>query len=108
MALGRSISHLLAALFNNRAEFHRRWKQSAAMRLAPGGLEGRWEGEWISEANGHRGALKCLLTRKPEGDYEAMFHAVYAKVLTVCYTIPLRGKFDGSKLLLKGKSDLGK
>jgi hypothetical protein len=95
----RSISHILAALFTNRNAFHRQWKN-------PGPAE-RWDGDWLSEANGHHGALKCLLTQKPDGNYQAFFHAVYAKFLTVCYSVELHGEREGEKLNLVGEADLG-
>ncbi len=102
----RNVSHVLAALFNNRAEFHRRWE--AAPARPANGLEGRWRGEWISQANGHHGALKCLLTKTASGEYEAMFHAVYAGFLAVAYPVALHGQPSGGKLKLAGKADLGK
>jgi hypothetical protein len=95
----RSISHILATLFTNRGAFHRQWKNPEAAE--------RWEGDWLSEANGHHGALKCLLTRKPDGDYQAFFHAVYARFLTVCYRVELHGERIGDKLKLEGETDLG-
>jgi hypothetical protein len=106
VGLFRNVSHLLAALFNNRADFQRRWHEAAGAP-AGAGLEGRWEGEWVSEENGHRGALKCLLTKAGPGGYQAMFYAVYARFLSVAYTVPLHGETSGGKLQLKGEADLG-
>jgi hypothetical protein len=99
----RNVSHMLAALVNNRADFQRRWNEPKTYH----GLEGRWQGEWASNANGHRGALKCLLTKTEAGEYEAMFHAVYARFLRVCYSVPLHGRQTGEKLELEGQADLG-
>lgn len=98
MGLFRNISHVLAALFNNRADFQRRWSA---------GKEERWQGEWKSEANGHHGSLKCLLTRSGD-EYRTMFYAVYAGFLSVAYTVPLHGETADGKLKLEGKADLGK
>jgi len=70
-------------------------------------LEGRWQGEWISDANGHRGALKCLLTKTESGEYQATFYAVYARFLSVAYSVPLHGRQIGGKLKLEGQPDLG-
>jgi hypothetical protein len=103
----RNISHFLAAVFNNRAEFHRRWREQAARPGAGSGLDGRWHGQWVSEANGHHGALKCLLTKRESGEYQAMFHACYARVLSVAYSVTLRGRPAGEKLKLEGEADLG-
>lgn len=107
MNLLRNISHVLAALFNNRADFQRRWQELAAQPKIGSGLEGRWHGEWVSAANGHRGALKCLLTKTEAGEYEAMFHATYARFLRVCYSVPLHGRQIEGKLKLEGEADLG-
>jgi len=104
VGLLRNISHLLAALFNDRAAFQRRWDHPPPDR----GLEGRWQGEWISEANGHRGALKCLLTKTAPEKYEAAFHAVYAGFLRVAYVVELHGRQSGAALQLEGEADLGR
>jgi hypothetical protein len=103
----RNVSHVLAALFNNRADFQRRWNEMAARSTTNSGWEGRWQGEWFSEANGHRGGLKCLLTIKESGECQATFHAVYARFLRVCYSVPLHGRQIGGKLKLEGQADLG-
>ena len=105
--MARKISHFLAALVNNASDFKHRWSQQTPPPAAANGLQGRWEGEWISEANGHRGALRCLLVRGEAGDYKATFHAVYATILRVCYTVPLHGKWSGGKLELEGEADIG-
>jgi hypothetical protein len=104
----RGVSHVLAALFNNRAQFNRRWREQTAQAGARNGLEGLWQGEWISQANGHHGALKCILMKTKSDDYEAMFHAVYARFLSVAYTVPLCGQSIDGKLKLEGETDLGK
>jgi HEAT repeat protein len=103
----RTISHFLAALVNNASDFKRRWNEDAPLPSAANGLQGRWQGEWISEVNGHRGALRCMLARGEAGDYKAAFHAVYARILRVCYTVPLHGQWSEGKLKLEGGADLG-
>jgi hypothetical protein len=103
----RTISHFLAALVNNASDFKRRWNQDAPPPTAANDLQGRWQGEWISEVNGHRGALRCVLTRGDDGNYKAAFHAVYARILRVCYTVPLHGQWIDGKLKLEGDADLG-
>lgn len=107
MGILRNVSHVLAALFNNRADFQRRWNEAAAHPKTNSGWEGRWQGEWVSEANGHRGALKCLLTKTESGEYQATFHAVYARFLRVCYSVPLHARQIGGRLKLEGQADLG-
>lgn len=105
--MARKISHTLAALVNNASDFKRHWNQETPAPSAANGLQGRWEGEWISEANGHRGALRCLLRRGQAGDYQAAFHAIYATILRVAYTVPLHGQWSEGKLKLEGEADIG-
>jgi HEAT repeat protein len=103
----RKISHFLAALVNNASDFKRRWNQPAPLPSTANGLQGRWQGEWMSEANGHDGALRGVLTRGDSGDYKASFHAVYGGFLRVCYSVPLSGTWSDGKLKLEGEADLG-
>lgn len=107
MGMARKISHLLAALVNNASDFKHRWSRQTPAPSTANGLQGRWQGEWISEENGHRGALRCLLVRSPSGEYEAAFHAVYATILRVAYKVPLHGQWSAGKLKLAGDADLG-
>jgi hypothetical protein len=104
----RSISHVLAAFFSNAPDFKRRWSQDDSHPSADNGLPRRWEGQWISDANGHHGALRCLLTQNSPTDYAATFHAVYAGVLRVCYSVPLGGQSNGETVKLEGDADLGR
>jgi hypothetical protein len=108
MDLARSISNVLAAFVSNARDFKQRWNQPAPPPSAANGLQGRWEGEWTSEANGHRGALRCVLSTSTSGEYEATFHAVYCHALRVCYSVPLHGQLNGGKLSLDGETDLGR
>lgn len=62
----------------------------------------------MSEQNGHRGQLRCVLTRSDNGLYRACFHATYAKILRVCYCVSLAGGEQGGRFRLAGESDLGK
>jgi hypothetical protein len=103
----RSISHILAAVFSNASEFNRHWRMDDFHAGADNGLPRRWEGQWISETNGHHGALRCVLTKNSAADYDATFYAVYAGMLRVCYTVPLHGQTTGETLGLEGDADLG-
>jgi hypothetical protein len=103
----RGFSHLLEAVFNNRSQFERAWHayQSAAN---PGQtIQGRWQGEWVSEANGHRGELKCLLSRIGADQLEAVFLARFGGFLRVGYGVRLSATANGEGFRLKGESDLG-
>ncbi len=106
--LFRSLSHLLAALFNNRLRFERQWQEYQPSAMSANSIEGRWEGEWISEVNGHHGGLRCILSRTGAGDYHADFHATYSKVLRVCYSVDLSVREANGRFLLKGEANLGR
>src|SRR5262249_10893638 len=103
----RSVSHLLAAVFNDRSEFERCWKTYRVPTSGADPFEGQWVGEWQSEANGHRGELRCLLTHTEPEVWQARFHATYARVLRVCYSVLLKASGAGETLRLKGEADLG-
>src|SRR5258707_317352 len=64
----RLLSHMLAAVFNSRAAFHREW-QRGANQAASDLVTGRWTGEWVSEKSGHRGKLRCVMTEHRHNYY---------------------------------------
>ncbi len=99
----RSLSHTLAALTANGGAFRAAWER-AALDSAAGA---RWQGEWRSQVNGHHGALRCVLRQVAAAEFEANFHARYARFLRVCYTTRLRATPFGDGWRLEGESDLG-
>lgn len=54
--------------------------------LAPAAdpLAGRWSGYWQSDANGHRGPLRAVVTPSPSG-YDVRFSGRFAKVVPFVY-----------------------
>jgi hypothetical protein len=87
------------------SSFNREWEK-AGPNDANSGLEGRWEGQWISEVNGHHGRLRCIASK--DGDvYRARFHAKYRKILSFGYTIPLKAEAMGNGYKFSGEADLG-
>jgi hypothetical protein len=107
MGMIRAISHVLAAVFNNPSGFNRRWKLKD-VEPANNAWPLRWEGRWISEVNGHQGALRCLLKQNSGTEFAATFYAVYCHAMRVSYTVPLRGELRDGKLDLEGDFDLGR
>ncbi|HTL56525.1 MAG TPA: hypothetical protein VL361_12650 [Candidatus Limnocylindrales bacterium] len=67
----------------------------------------RWQGEWQSQASGHHGELRCILRRKAMAEWEAQFHATYARWLRVAYGVLLHTKQSDGRLRLQGAADLG-
>lgn len=106
-SLVRNLSHLLAAFTSNCVHFRHEWEQDQA-GTSKSGLSGRWQGEWVSEANGHRGQLRCVVTEPNEQQLRACFHATYAKLLRVCYCVPLAVEENAGRFRLQGENDLGK
>src|ERR1044071_4230013 len=108
----RSVKHALAALTTNCAEFRRAWRAGQARAgqassRANDGLTGCWQGEWVSDVNGHRGPLCCVLVNQSNDRYRASFHARYATILRVCYSVDLEVTTEGSAKSLRGAADLG-
>lgn len=100
----RDAKHLLAPLTANCREFHERWER--AVRAA-GREGGRWEGEWLSEATGHRGPLRCVIEIVDEHRWRATFHAGYAGVFRACYSTELAVAQSGDRWTFSGESDIG-
>jgi hypothetical protein len=103
----RSIAHTLAALFSGSKAFQREWKRYAESSRAEG-IEGRWQGEWISDVNGHHGELKAVVTNARSNNYETIFHATYSGFLRVSYAVNLFGQSRDGGVELKGEADLGR
>ena len=87
--------------------FNRDWHAAGARSAAPNSLEGRWDGEWHSDANGHHGKLRCLLTRMGDGEYRARFHATFSGIFRVNYTVVLTVVEKAPESELRGEARLG-
>ena len=90
------------------SSFNRDWKRAAASLGQTNDLAGRWEGRWLSDANGHNGRLRCLMTKVDGRTYNARFHAKYKKILGFSYTVPLSVNRDRTGYNFTGAADLGK
>jgi hypothetical protein len=90
------------------SSFNREWKRAARVPVPPDSVAGRWEGQWLSAANGHNGKLRCLITEQTNGMHEARFHATYLKVMTFGYTVPLDVTRTNQVWYFHGEADLGK
>ena len=49
------------------ATFNLDWTMTANRPTPTNSLLGQWEGTWLSEANGHNGNLRCVVTQKKDG-----------------------------------------
>lgn len=101
----RHATHLLAPLTANCTDFRTHWDRAVAARS---GAAGRWEGEWISIASGHRGELKCVIVETGEHHWRARFRAGYAKIFRACYATDFHvARTAPGGWSFSGRSDLG-
>jgi len=87
--------------------FDQAWGKSAKESFPTNSILGCWEGTWLSEANGHNGKLRCVITPKSEGTYNARFHAIYKKVLGFGYTVSLKATDTNGVFGFSGEANLG-
>lgn len=87
--------------------YNHQWKEAAAWGPSEDAFEGRWEGSWLSDHNGHSGRLRCIVSKKGEDSYEANFQAKYRKVLTFRYPVMLHTTRDGTNTTFLGEANLG-
>jgi hypothetical protein len=90
------------------SSFNRQWREAAQTSSIAQGLIGAWEGRWISDVNGHKGDLRCIITQTAADKYDAHFRAKYKKILSFEYTVPLTVTQDGESFRFEGSADLGK
>jgi hypothetical protein len=106
-SLLETAKHLLAPLASHCKAFHARWEAARA----PGDsedLSGRWAGEWVSAATGHRGPLRCVIEIRTPERWTAWFRGGYAKVLRACYVTDLHAaRLGPDRYTFSGQADLG-
>lgn len=103
-----AMATVLAMLLCGCSSFNRSWNRASQSPPPTDSIEGRWEGRWLSDANGHTGKLRCQLTRDPEGKYTAWFRATYLKMLHFSYRVPLQVEARDGVWQFHGSEDLGK
>jgi|SRR5688572_21848401 len=104
--------------------FDRKWRAMKRAELvdnaptapAADGLAGRWQGRWVSDANGHSGGLRAIITPVPQTltagrHYLAEFDASYMGLLRFGYGMTLVAKANqaatGGPVSFHGEEDLG-
>ncbi len=87
------------------SSFNHDWKKAGAA-AEPNGIEGRWQGTWLSDVNGHSGELRCLLEKVSEESYRARFDSTYKKVLHFKSTVILSGTNDPGGVRFSGEAKL--
>jgi L,D-peptidoglycan transpeptidase YkuD (ErfK/YbiS/YcfS/YnhG family) len=105
--VGSGVVLLAAWLAGGCTSFDHDWEKAGHQPAPPGGLQGRWDGTWLSDANGHDGRLRCIVTQKDDGSYRARFHAIYRKVIGFGYTVPLKVEETNATFHFTGEANLG-
>jgi hypothetical protein len=101
-----------AFVFSGCSTFNYEWRQAANKPAPTNGITGRWEGRWLSHANGHNDKLRCLIMDRTN-HYDAKFHAVYSHErfkwlkVTFGYTVRLDAAAGTNGVSFRGKEDLG-
>jgi hypothetical protein len=87
--------------------FDKAWAKAEAEPLRGDSMLGCWEGNWMSDVNGHNGSLRCVVTQKSDGTFKAQFHAIYRKVIGFGYTVPLHVSETNGAFHFEGDANLG-
>lgn len=103
---GVALSALL--VLSGCSTFNRDWKAAATSPTPANSIEGRWEGKWLSDHNGHNGRLRALIKKLDNGQYETRFHAKYGYVFSFGMQANLDVKPAGGLWQFSGQEDLGK
>jgi hypothetical protein len=101
------VTGMLVLLLCDCSTFNRAWRKAEKTPVPADSIEGRWEGRWLSEVNGHTGALRCLVSRDASDQYAARFRATYLKVQHFSYTVPLQVERHDGEWQFTGEEDLG-
>lgn len=96
-----------AVIVTGCSSFNREWKRAATQPASAAGLDGRWDGRWLSEADGHYGRLRCIITKSNNDDYRARFHANFLKILSYGYTVSLKAERTNDAFQFRGQANLG-
>jgi hypothetical protein len=95
-------------LLSGCSQFERDWEAAAAVKPADStDITGRWQGTWSSDASGHNGGLRCLMTRINSKTYHARYAATYFTILHFSYEMDLSADRMPEWVKFEGEADLG-
>lgn len=95
--------------------FNREWRAAVAEAggTAPRDLSGPWQGTWRSDANGHHGGLRCIVSRTDpaggRGGAEAHrfhYHATFVKIFSATYEVTHRVRRAGNTFAFSGSQQI--
>jgi len=88
--------------------FDRDWDAAAKVQpSSPTDITGRWQGTWKSDASGHDGGLRCLITRIDPRTYHARYAATYGGIFHFGYEMDLIATPEQDWIKFEGQADLG-
>jgi hypothetical protein len=90
------------------SSFNKEWKAASSLPGSLNSIEGRWTGEWGSDRNGHRGELRCVVSKSSDATYRAHYHATFWKIFWFTYVAKLNGQETNGTVHLRGEANLGK
>ena len=90
------------------SSYNRDWRNAGSTPVSLTSADGRWEGTWISEKNGHGGKLRCLMTPVTNLLYNARYRATYGGIFHFTYTARLTLEPHDTGWEFNGQADLGK
>jgi hypothetical protein len=90
------------------AGFKKEWQRAALGPESARPIEGRWQGTWLSDKNGHTGELRCIISHTHGKNYRFDYWSSFWKVLRYRTTLSFRvvEQKDGSHQFT-GAEDLG-
>lgn len=87
--------------------FDRAWKAAVAKGSPAQSIEGPWVGTWTSNATGHTGHLRCLVTENKVAARHDFHYWAQWKVFQTDYHAAYPVSRSGSRWSFQGQSDLG-
>lgn len=88
--------------------FNNQWKAQAHAARQHDLVAGAWTGTWRSDANGHHGRLRCVVTKLEGNHYRFYYDARFWGIFGARYTVTQEVQQAGAALRIRGESDLGR
>jgi len=107
--MARLLAVFIALLvFTGCSTFEQDWRHATLQApVKPSSPAGPWQGSWLSQANGHTGELRCLVTEKHANEYEFRFKATYWKLFRYGYTVNMSTASTTNGYAFQGAENLG-
>lgn len=87
--------------------FDRDYEAALDQSVAADSPEGPWKGRWVSNKNGHKGELRCIVEKGIEETYTARFKARFWKCFTYTSTAELQMAEGDGERTFSGDAQLG-